>query len=434
MNRLSQSSVIFAARIAGAGLMFLVQAAMARAWGSAALAEYLLLISAVNIAAMLMPLGFQTIGSYFAVEYRALGYREDLKRFLVRAHVQVLLMAAVIGALALSMRASLPAGMAQFVWPGFILAVAMGSVFINGAVLVGLKRPVAGFMADGLGRPAAVLSGFAAALALAHGAAEGLLQMTWVMASIYCVIAALCLAVTVRTVSGVDAAEPQPRPDEPARWWRFAVPWAIIAISTEFFFDLQLLLLSGLMDKPDLAVFGVCARVFALAAFGVTAIHMVLMPGLMEADAQRDQQSFRQRLGDANLAATAAAIVLTLAAFAGGPMLLALFGPGFEAGRWPLVILCAALVVRSFFGPAELVLSLKNRPWAAMPAIAAGLMSLLAGNLWLVPSFGVSGAALAALISMSVWSLARWHKARSVSGLDVSLLARFAPAPAALVK
>lgn len=134
---------------------------------------------------------------------------------------------------------------------------------------------------------------------------------------------------------------------------------------------------AGLMDKPELAVFGVCARVFALAAFGVTAIHMVLLLGLMEADTRRDEPTFRQRLGDANLAATGAAVALTLAALAGGPILLALFGPGFEAGRWPLVILCLALVVRSFFSPAELVLSLNNRPWAAMPAIAAGLMSLL---------------------------------------------------------
>jgi O-antigen/teichoic acid export membrane protein len=232
----------------------------------------------------------------------------------------------------------------------------------------------------------------------------------------------------------VDATGLQPVPDEPRRWWRFAVPWAIIAIATEFFFDLQMLLLAGLMEKPDLAVFGVCARIFALAAFGVTAVQMVLMPGLMEADAQRDVASFRRRLGDANLAATAAAMALTLAALAGGPLLLSLFGPGFEAGRWPLVILCAALVVRSFFGPAELVLSLNNRPWAAMPAIAAGLMSLLAASLWLVPTLGVTGAALAALVSISVWSVARWCKARSVSGLDVSLLARFVGKPAAVVK
>jgi O-antigen/teichoic acid export membrane protein len=69
-----------------------------------------------------------------------------------------------------------------------------------------------------------------------------------------------------------------------------------------------------------------------------------------------------------------------------------------------------------------------------MPAIAAGLATLLAANLWLVPALGVTGAALAALVSISVWSVARWRKARSVSGLDVSLLARFLAEPTAVVK
>ncbi len=70
---LSQSSVIFAARLFGAGVIFLAQAAIARFWGAEVLGEYLLVIAAVNIVAVVMPLGFETIGTYFAAEYRAKG-------------------------------------------------------------------------------------------------------------------------------------------------------------------------------------------------------------------------------------------------------------------------------------------------------------------------------------------------------------------------
>jgi hypothetical protein len=52
LTNLSKSGALFSARMAGAGLMFLVQAAIARWWGSDVLADYLLLISAANIAAM----------------------------------------------------------------------------------------------------------------------------------------------------------------------------------------------------------------------------------------------------------------------------------------------------------------------------------------------------------------------------------------------
>src|SRR5690606_8970316 len=56
----SQSSLIFGARLAGAGLVFLVQALIARLWGAGVLGEYLIVIAVVNLIAVVMPLGFHT--------------------------------------------------------------------------------------------------------------------------------------------------------------------------------------------------------------------------------------------------------------------------------------------------------------------------------------------------------------------------------------
>ena len=70
---LSTSSKIYAGRLSGAALIFLAQAAIARFWGAEILGEYLLVVATVNIVSVLMPLGFETIGTYFAAEYRARG-------------------------------------------------------------------------------------------------------------------------------------------------------------------------------------------------------------------------------------------------------------------------------------------------------------------------------------------------------------------------
>ena len=47
---LSRSSIIFMARMFGAGLIFLAQAAITRLWGPEFLAEYLMLIAAAVIS------------------------------------------------------------------------------------------------------------------------------------------------------------------------------------------------------------------------------------------------------------------------------------------------------------------------------------------------------------------------------------------------
>ena len=75
----SQSMVIFVARIFGAGVIFVAQAAIARFWGAELLGEYLIIIASVNLIAVVMPLGFETIGTYFAAEYRAIRLSEGAR-------------------------------------------------------------------------------------------------------------------------------------------------------------------------------------------------------------------------------------------------------------------------------------------------------------------------------------------------------------------
>ncbi|CAN0498579.1 unnamed protein product, partial [Discosporangium mesarthrocarpum] len=235
-----------------------------------------------------------------------------------------------------------------------------------------------------------VLAGFVVALQV--GDERNLPLMVQTMAGSYLIVALGCLIYTLKAVTAVPQSKPSDS-DQPKRWWRFAVPWVIITISTEFFFDIDLLLLSTMLDKTELAVFGVSARIFALLAFGVAATYAVLLPDMMRADAHKETETFHRCLDDANLSAFAMALVLLAGSLLAGHWILALFGPAFEQGRWVLSILCGILVVRTFFGPAELVLSLNDRPWAAMPAVLSGLGTLVMANLILIPLYGLAGAA-----------------------------------------
>jgi O-antigen/teichoic acid export membrane protein len=307
------------------------------------------------------------------------------------------------------------------------MGVSSAAVFINSAVLVGLKRPLAGFFADVLFRPMLLLSAFAIAVVwIKEGDDFGV--MMWILGGGFAMIAAAQLAYVLARVRAVPM-EPQPRSSEPKRWWRFALPWVVIALATDYFFDFDLLLLSGHLNHEELAIFGVCTRMFSLISFGVAAVYAVTLPDVFESDAMRDREGFRRKIGDANLIAALLAVVLFAVASVGGPLVLMLFGPGFAAGAAPLSVLCLALVVRAALGPAALVLSIHDRPYASLPAIGLGIVTLIGGNLLLVPPFGLMGAASAALLSIAIWSLALWATALKGAGFDVSILARLRRAP-----
>ena len=166
------------------------------------------------------------------------------------------------------------------------------------------------------------------------------------------------------------------------------------------------------------------AETLAMTSFGVTAVYAVLLPDMFEADANKDRTEFLRQLGDANLVATGSAVVLIVAMAIGGPLVLWLFGPGFEQGLPALLVLGLILVVRAAFGPSSIVLSLNDRPWASLPAVGAGLGTLVILNVFLVPALADLGAALAALGSILVWSALLWREAYRRTDIDVSVWPR----------
>jgi len=421
----SQSALIFLARVFGAGLMFVGQAAIARLWGQAVLGEYVVVIATANLIAAFMPLGFQTIGTYFAAEYRAKGQGRLIWRFAFLAFGQFAVVAMLVILFGLNGLGLI--GQSKDVvavhFPAMVaIAISTALMFVNSSLLIGLKRPFAGYVADTLVRPAMLVAAFVIALIMLKG---GIGEMLAIFAIGYGGVGIVHFVFTIWSLKDVpDTGEAVPLVKEAGRWWRFALPWVLIALATDFFFDLDLVALSALMTPDDLAIFGVCARIFSLASFGVLAVYSVTMPDVFEAEASNDRAGFMRRIGDANVVATGASMLLFGGAGIFGPFALLLFGTGFLAGSAPLAVLCLALAVRSAFGPTSLVLSIHDHPYASLPAVAAGLLTLIGANLVLVPAFGLMGASIAAFVAIGVWSGMLWLIARHLAGLDVSILPR----------
>ena len=394
--------------------------------GPVLLGEYLVVIATVNIVAVAMPLGFHTVGTYFAAEYRARGERRQFTVFLLRSYGHVL------GAFVLLLAAGLPllnaigqgeSVLAHHFVPLVLLAFATAINYVSGAVLIGLKRPFAGFFSDAIFRPMVILGSFAGGLALANPVA-GFSFMLWTIGFCYILVSLAQFLFVIASLKRINDTVPV-RPLESRRWWRFALPWVLISLATDFFFDIDLLLLSHVLSREELAIFGVCTRIFSLVSFGVAAVYAVTLPDMFESEANADRASFKRKIGEANVVASALSVILFGVMAIGAPLALMLFGPTFSAGAAPLAVLCLGLVVRSVMGPASLVLSIHDRPYASLPSVALGMGTLILANWLLVPPFGLMGSAVAALISITVWSVGQWWVALHNTKMDVSILAWF---------
>jgi O-antigen/teichoic acid export membrane protein len=272
-------------------------------------------------------------------------------------------------------------------------------------------------------RPILIVTAFPiAAFMLMPG--DGFAALIWMIAIGFLVIALVHLVYAWRVVRREVPTVVPAREHETRRWWRFAIPWVVIVLATDFFFDLDLLMLAGLLSKEELAIFGVCTRIFALVAFGVTAVYAVTLPDMFESEANSDRAGFLRKVGDANFVASIFAVIMFFGIAVAAPLALMLFGSAFAAGHLPLTVLSLTLVLRALFGPAALMLSIHDRPYATLPAAGLGVTTLVVANLVLVPQFGLTGAASAALLAQGVWSLSMWLTAVHIAKVDVSIMPR----------
>ncbi len=199
--------------------------------------------------------------------------------------------------------------------------------------------------------------------------------------------------------------EVETKRDEDARaadrgLWRAALPLAAAAILQQAYFYVDNLFVRAFAGEVELGRYNAAVRLFSFSILVSSYATASALPWLVR---RRVEGGIRE-LGRASLRL---ALPLFLGACIGvgcvwpfaGALLRAVFGPGFEpaapALRW---LLLAAVLVHAGAGLLTGVLASGRMRWV-LAITAAGLAANLALNLWLVPAWGIEGAALATLLT-----------------------------------
>jgi O-antigen/teichoic acid export membrane protein len=182
---------------------------------------------------------------------------------------------------------------------------------------------------------------------------------------------------------------------------RFALPLGASGLLNSFFQKVNIFILSGYSGAASVAVFA-AAEELGRSVIGVRyAFESVVSPMMSEAFFRHDRERLRYNLALMTrwVASAAAPIAVTL--FALRPRLLPLYGAGYTGGAAAMGFLICGHLVNSVFGltPYVIVMSGRSRLffWDNLGAAALNL----ALSLLLIPRYGVTGAAVASLTSVT---------------------------------
>lgn len=346
------------------------------------------------------------------------GATGEAKRLLFAALRQAMTLAAVLAAALFLLREPVAHGvldqaaaspflgvMSSLIMTVAAMKIASAALRASGQVLV--SQLIDGPLGTGL--TAAVF-----ALFIVVGRAEGALTA----AILYCAFSALGAAVgwlvLMRTVRGWQPAA-GPRPP----LLGMGLPILAIAISQLFIDWFALVVLTAAGDPAQTGLFRIAFQIVAVMNLLVVASDGILAPIIAQAYAAAERARIAVTLARTSAVLVLAASPLLLMCFIAPEWVLGLFGPEFVEAALALRILAAGQLVNLALGPIGGVLIMTHHErWSLGFGIASAVLS--AGLcLWLVPLYGVTGAAIAVMVATQLRRIAAAVIVRFVVGIEL---------------
>jgi len=192
-------------------------------------------------------------------------------------------------------------------------------------------------------------------------------------------------ALLPRTAAGPIALE----------FWKFASPRALASLFGITVYWLDTLLLGALRNTAEAAIYTAASRYLYLGFFALGAIQLIIGPMISGflSEGSVDRAKVVYQTATHWLVMAAWPVYVTLAVFA--PFLLQIFKPAYVAGQHALLILSLAMMFSTLSGPVQVVLLMSGRSMWTLFNSMIGLGINVGLNLWLIPKYGMEGAALA---------------------------------------
>src|SRR6266545_2462874 len=149
------------------------------------------------------------------------------------------------------------------------------------------------------------------------------------------------------------------------------------------------ILIGALRSSAEVGVYNVATRLVTLATFVMPAINGALGPRIANLHHRHQTESLRRAYAVAT------------------SWILRLFGDGFREGAAVAAVLAAGKLADAGTGPCGLMLNMSGRPlWSTVDNLVALVLNVVL-NLWLIPTHGILGAAMAWALALAIVNLAR---------------------------
>ena len=402
--------------IATAGFTFVNGVLLARLLGAANYGIYAAAIAVVLLLSVPLTLGFDRllIRDVASSEPRnAWG----LARGLIRRSVQIVLPISILTIIVVGLGAWLLGGSLSdetlpVLWIALLMVPLLVITTLRKSITQGIRRIVSSQLPDALIRPGLFCLLLAAAyLTVGSMSATAGMALNLVATSV-AFVAGLYL-LWRQLPHPLRSVQPE---FETRLWLREALPFALSTAALTLMSQVDVVLVGSLAGAVPAGLYSVASRGAGLALFGAIAVNTTLAPTASQLWTRNERERLQYVVTRAARGAFLFALGVAVVLWLFGPQFLLLFGPEFVAANSTLAVLAFAQVIDCGFGFGSLMLSMTGYQTLAFASVGVAVVVRIALDIVLIPSMGPLGAAVAAVISITIFNvLATWFAARRLS-------------------
>jgi len=165
------------------------------------------------------------------------------------------------------------------------------------------------------------------------------------------------------------------------------------------------LMLGNMMGSEEVGIYFTAFKLSMFASIALMAINSIASPKFAELYGSKDFDGLKKVAHQSSKMIFLATLPLVLLFFAFPEFLLGLFGEEFKVGVKAFVFLSFGKLISSLSGSVGNLLQMTGKQVIFMSVLFVGAIVNVLLNFFLIPKFGINGAALASMISLSMWNL-----------------------------
>ena len=273
-------------------------------------------------------------------------------------------------------------------------------------------------LVDKLGKSAVQLILVAGAVLIAESAGGAVAG--WVIAYGAGLIVVICWLGAYFRRNVRSSATEVPRSERIAlvrAFWRFSLPRAGAQLCNVAMQRVDVLLVGALLGPADAALYAAATRFVVLGGLLAQSIQQVMAPKISTAVAAEQHDDAREIYQTTTAWLTLVAWPMYLVAVNFPALLLGVFGEEYRTA-WPaVVILCLTMLVATACGPVDTVLLMAGRSLLSLQNAIVALAVMVVIDLVLIPSIGISGAAIGWASALAVKNLLALVQVRGIMSM-----------------